>query len=442
MNYKLRELTSHQAQVLEPGDCRVGREEIMDLVIPGGSVSRHHANLHNSPEGVVWVIDLGSTNGTTVDGTPAKDWLQVQPGQTIRFGDVDIRLENETEAEQVSSPSPKTPAQVAVTKEGKPKSVPAELGPNPTASGHLPKDLPQEQGNSAASPKNLLAVKPKKASGIVLPPRSALSAQIAPPDLPQQKIVSAEGVLANGEQSSAGETLQLPSKEVLDAHRQVNSLVKRANAIAQSTPPERNTGEILETINQEEEIKAAEKNRQTDSFKLPPLDSEANGHGAAPVQRNRPEHDTSMEPLRMAAAPVVAPVQGTPKPGAFVHPEPRQSAQIQPARAAAPQPVAATPAPAAGLPKAQVQPSPEEDESDVIVQPMSPMARMSRDAVQNGPVLVPAQSITAANAAPAPQSTSPMVKASEVAYYKSLAFLGVGLFVGFVLGVVVCKYFL
>ncbi len=413
----------------------------MDLVIPEGSVSRHHANLHNSPEGVVWVIDLGSTNGTSVEGSPAKDWVQVQPGQVIRFGDVDIRLENETE-EDISSSRRKTPGKVQSEKEPKRKSVPAELGPNPTASGHLPKDLPKEGGNSAASPKNLLAVKPKKASGIVLPPRSALSAQISPPDLPQQKIVSAQGVMVNGDQSTAQETLQLPSKEVLDAHRQVNSLVKRANAIAQSTPPERNTGEILETINQEEEIKAAEKNRQTDSFKLPPLEGEANGHTAAPVQRNRPEHDTSMEPLRMAAAPapapkVHAPLQSSPKPGAFVHPEPRQSAQIQPVQPAAPQPVAAAPAPS--LPKAHVQPTPAEEESDVIVQPMSPMARMSRDAVQSGSS-VPAQPITATNAAP--QATSPMVKASEVAFYKCLAFLGAGLFVGFVLGVVVCKYFL
>jgi hypothetical protein len=59
---------------LEIGANRVtlGRSADADLVIPHDNVSRRHALIWRS-EGKTWIRDLGSSNGTTVDGTPIGD---------------------------------------------------------------------------------------------------------------------------------------------------------------------------------------------------------------------------------------------------------------------------------------------------------------------------------------------------------------------------------
>ncbi len=49
------------------GTLTIGRASKCDVVIDSGSVSRHHANLLLAPE--VGIEDVGSSNGTTVDGT-------------------------------------------------------------------------------------------------------------------------------------------------------------------------------------------------------------------------------------------------------------------------------------------------------------------------------------------------------------------------------------
>jgi hypothetical protein len=56
---------------LEIGANRVtlGRSEEADLVLPYDNVSRRHALIWRS-DGKSWIRDLGSSNGTTVDGDP------------------------------------------------------------------------------------------------------------------------------------------------------------------------------------------------------------------------------------------------------------------------------------------------------------------------------------------------------------------------------------
>lgn len=70
----------------------IGRAEYNDIVLPEASVSTAHAKLQRR-EGV-WVIsDLGSTNGTTVDGEAVSGELPLSPGATIRFGEVAVLFE-------------------------------------------------------------------------------------------------------------------------------------------------------------------------------------------------------------------------------------------------------------------------------------------------------------------------------------------------------------
>jgi pSer/pThr/pTyr-binding forkhead associated (FHA) protein len=71
---------------VEIGDavCRIGRGAENDLVVDDPAVSRLHARVEREA-GVYRIVDLGSTNGTAVDGVELRPW-QPQPlahGSTI-----------------------------------------------------------------------------------------------------------------------------------------------------------------------------------------------------------------------------------------------------------------------------------------------------------------------------------------------------------------------
>jgi pSer/pThr/pTyr-binding forkhead associated (FHA) protein len=71
----------------------IGRADFNDLVIPEPSVSASHAKLQRRED--IWVIsDLGSTNGTFVDGERIEDETALGPGSTIRFGEVTTLFES------------------------------------------------------------------------------------------------------------------------------------------------------------------------------------------------------------------------------------------------------------------------------------------------------------------------------------------------------------
>lgn len=63
----------------------IGREERCDLTIADTTVSRVHARLTRSPDG--WLLaDLGSTNGTRVNGWRVREPAVVRAGDRVRFG--------------------------------------------------------------------------------------------------------------------------------------------------------------------------------------------------------------------------------------------------------------------------------------------------------------------------------------------------------------------
>jgi hypothetical protein len=86
------------------GKTGIGRKHEGELVILASSVSREHAELHKKDAG--WYIrDLGSRNGTFVDGTRAQGRVTLQPRSLIKIGDVAMWFLAEVVHEPVPPPS-------------------------------------------------------------------------------------------------------------------------------------------------------------------------------------------------------------------------------------------------------------------------------------------------------------------------------------------------
>ena len=84
---RLLPIDSGLPSVTLAGDAMsVGRSEDNDLVLRAADVSRHHARLE--PDGTRWrVVDLGSTNGTWVNGVRLTS-VMLSSGDEVAFGDV------------------------------------------------------------------------------------------------------------------------------------------------------------------------------------------------------------------------------------------------------------------------------------------------------------------------------------------------------------------
>jgi len=69
----------------------IGRDAGCDLAIADMTVSRRHATLERTPEG--WLLtDLGSTNGTRVNGCRVRGKVKVTPGDLVSFGNAEYAL--------------------------------------------------------------------------------------------------------------------------------------------------------------------------------------------------------------------------------------------------------------------------------------------------------------------------------------------------------------
>lgn len=79
---EVKELTIRKGHLL------VGRSKLCDIRLESKIVSRHHALISHTPGGAT-IIDLGSTNGTLVEGCTVKEHA-LAPGETISVGDCQI----------------------------------------------------------------------------------------------------------------------------------------------------------------------------------------------------------------------------------------------------------------------------------------------------------------------------------------------------------------
>ncbi len=119
--------TTTQARfpVPETGEVVLGRDaDLAQLVIPVPTVSARHARMWWA-EGALWIEDLGSTNGTFVNGRRVTAPRRLHPGDEIGLGrQTVLRLEEEA-PEPPPEPEPETQAE-------------PEAGPEPRASAPVP----------------------------------------------------------------------------------------------------------------------------------------------------------------------------------------------------------------------------------------------------------------------------------------------------------------
>ena len=72
----------------------VGRSPGADIVIGAGYVSGRHARFQLMGQNL-FVEDLGSKNGTAVNGRPVHDPVALRDKDLVTIGDVDIRVRNQ-----------------------------------------------------------------------------------------------------------------------------------------------------------------------------------------------------------------------------------------------------------------------------------------------------------------------------------------------------------
>ncbi|MFF4370483.1 FHA domain-containing protein [Streptomyces sp. NPDC001594] len=79
--------------LLHPGSVRIGRSADADVPLDDPDVSRLHCTVTVMPDGRVAVADLGSTNGTALDGAEVGvRAVPLAPGALLRIGESTLRL--------------------------------------------------------------------------------------------------------------------------------------------------------------------------------------------------------------------------------------------------------------------------------------------------------------------------------------------------------------
>lgn len=83
----------------------IGRNSDNDVVIADNVVSRRHCQIQRTPNG--WMItDLGSANGTYVNGQRITTPTLLRPGDSIRIGQTNLQVEASTEPPTLPSTPP------------------------------------------------------------------------------------------------------------------------------------------------------------------------------------------------------------------------------------------------------------------------------------------------------------------------------------------------
>lgn len=70
------------------GTCAIGRSKSNDIIINDGKVSRRHVLIHKQDDAEYWIIDLGSGNGTYLNGRRVTLSTKLKDGDELKLGDM------------------------------------------------------------------------------------------------------------------------------------------------------------------------------------------------------------------------------------------------------------------------------------------------------------------------------------------------------------------
>jgi pSer/pThr/pTyr-binding forkhead associated (FHA) protein len=91
---KSPDLDEGEGYELDSAQLTIGRGRQNDLAISTDEyASARHARFEPRQDGV-WVQDLGSTNGTYLNGTRLERPRRLSPGDVVRVGETDLRFES------------------------------------------------------------------------------------------------------------------------------------------------------------------------------------------------------------------------------------------------------------------------------------------------------------------------------------------------------------
>lgn len=98
----------------------IGRGSDNSIAFPAdANVSRYHARIEQREDGF-WLVEQGSSNGTTLNGADFDNEILLQDGDSILFGGssrLDVQIENDEPEEDAEEESEATPAQTTVAPE-------------------------------------------------------------------------------------------------------------------------------------------------------------------------------------------------------------------------------------------------------------------------------------------------------------------------------------
>jgi pSer/pThr/pTyr-binding forkhead associated (FHA) protein len=136
----------------------IGRADYNDIVLADESVSTAHAKVQRR-EGVWTLVDLGSTNGTFVDGEQVQGEVPLAPGATVRFGQVSTMFEPTDDALGVAKGSG--------TRVIEPVQVPATPPPPPTPAPPPPPPVQAREQAPRSAPRRppVVVTPPARSSG-------------------------------------------------------------------------------------------------------------------------------------------------------------------------------------------------------------------------------------------------------------------------------------
>ncbi|MBE7498137.1 MAG: FHA domain-containing protein [Verrucomicrobiaceae bacterium] len=77
------------------GSCSIGRHPTNTLPLASKEASRRHATIQAQGEAEFWIVDLGSANGTFVNGRRISQSVRLRNGDVIRIADVELEFVTE-----------------------------------------------------------------------------------------------------------------------------------------------------------------------------------------------------------------------------------------------------------------------------------------------------------------------------------------------------------